>query len=162
MSGNVSAVSKRDRPRKKRGPGHMSNGGRDTSGAPCMGAQRYFTGQLSEFELFCAYHLGLDEDGNFNPRDFGGIARRFGIDDEGLRSAIQQYRMEPDRVRAAKFDMEMAKIDVEVVPPGIDRVELARTIFQDFLDAGCGVGPVPVWKAPAEPNLRLADDVEAD
>ena len=51
--------------------------------------------------------------------------------------------MDREHLKKARFDIEMAKLDVSVAPPGIDRVELARSIFGDFLEAGCGVGPMP-------------------
>ena len=33
------------------------------------------------------------------------------------------------------FDMAMAQLDIQVAPEGVNRTELARNIFEDFLKA---------------------------
>ena len=33
------------------------------------------------------------------------------------------------------FDMAMAQLDIQVAPEGVNRTELARNIFEDFLEA---------------------------
>ena len=33
------------------------------------------------------------------------------------------------------FDMALAQLDIQVAPEGIDRTELGRNIFKDFLEA---------------------------
>jgi len=38
-------------------------------------------------------------------------------------------------VMEKEFDMAMAQLDMELAPEGIDRVELARQIYADFLEA---------------------------
>jgi hypothetical protein len=71
------------------------------------------------------------------------LARRFEIEEPAVHKALAEFRLEPDRVKRAGLDMSLYRLDMEVAPPGVDRVELARSIFQEVLDVGCGVGPVP-------------------
>ena len=35
----------------------------------------------------------------------------------------------------ARFDLESARLDIEVAPAGISRVELARTLFEELVQA---------------------------
>ncbi|MBN1948099.1 MAG: hypothetical protein JW797_20690 [Bradymonadales bacterium] len=107
------------------------------------GAIRYFTGQLNDFELFCAYHLGLDSNGAYCRPTLQEVARRFGTEPAQIEQALHDYGLSSQRVQEVHFDMEAARLDIEVAPPGIDRVELARTIFQEYLDAGTGLAHAP-------------------
>jgi hypothetical protein len=148
--------NQQQRSRRKR-PGSGGNGVRSMdNNAPCLGAQRYFSGELNAFELFCAYHLGIDRDGAVRNHNLSDVARRFGVDRAGLDAALTDFNMDRERVRRASFDLEMARLDVAVVPPGVDRVEVARSIYSDFLAAGCGVGPLPVGRVlPGESEPEL-------
>ena len=133
-------------------PGHVS---KQAANTPSPAAGRYFTGQLNAFELFCAYHLGLDRDGKFRKCGMNDIASRFSTDPGGIEEALGEYNMERRSVSDSAFDLELARLDVQIVPPGIDRVEIARDLFVQFLDAGLGVGPVP--KANARAAASEAD-----
>ena len=33
------------------------------------------------------------------------------------------------------FDMALAQLDIQVAPEGIDKIELAKSIYEDFLEA---------------------------
>jgi hypothetical protein len=40
--------------------------------------------------------------------------------------------MDPERMMNVDFDLAMAQLDIQVAPEGVDRVEIAREIFQQF------------------------------
>jgi len=122
---------------------------KQAANTPSPAAARYFTGELNAFELFCAYHLGIDRDGKYRKCGMNDIASRFKTDPGGIEEALSEYNMEKRSVSNSQFDLEMARLDVQIVPPGIDRVEIARDLFVQFLDAGLGVGPVPKPNSPA-------------
>lgn len=143
--GKRSARGSRGNAKTRRGAGNKTP---QPHAGPAPAAGRYFTGELNEFELFCAYHLRLDRDGKVGKFGMNDIASRFGTDVSAIEQALADFAIDPKQIDSA-FDMDLARLDIKVAPPGIDRVELARTIFQDFLDAGCGTGPVP--NIPGEP-----------
>ena len=43
--------------------------------------------------------------------------------------------MDPDTLLNRDFDMALAQLDIQVAPEGVDRTELARNIYEDFLKA---------------------------
>jgi hypothetical protein len=151
----------RGRRRRKGGNRGRSKGGGSkparAAKSPSNGARRYFTGELNEFELFCAYHLGIRTDGSYKKPSIDAVAKRFDTDPDSIRKALVEMNMDRSRVDRSAFDLSMARLDIEVAPPGIDRVELARTIFQDFLDAGYGVGPVPEAVDKSQSSKAKAD-----
>ena len=105
---------------------------------------------MNEFELFCVYHLGLDSNGvPSNKVSMKAATARFNMDPERIDKALHEFKIDRKTLSSAGFDMEMARLDVKVVPEGIDRVEVARTLFQELLDAGCGTGPVPNIPKPS-------------
>ena len=147
---NSSQSNRRRRPRKRQQPNQSSRARVDPKvKVPSQGATRHFTGELNEFELFCAFHLGINEKGGHYQPNINEVARRFDAQPDDIQRALQDYRMDRERISSSSFNLDLAKLDIEVAPPGIDRVELARTIFKDFLESGCGIGPVPSYIASA-------------
>jgi hypothetical protein len=43
--------------------------------------------------------------------------------------------MDPESLLDRDFDMALAQLDIQVAPEGVDRLELAQGIYQDFKDA---------------------------
>lgn len=43
--------------------------------------------------------------------------------------------MDPENLLNMEFDLTMAQMDIQVAPEGVDRVELARGIYDDFRKA---------------------------
>ena len=43
--------------------------------------------------------------------------------------------MDPESLLNRDFDMGLAQLDIQVAPEGVDRLELARGIYQDFQEA---------------------------
>ena len=87
---------------------------------------------IDPFELFCAYYLGIGPDKRYAPANIHDVARRFGVDAGVIRQQLQQNRMDPETLMNLDFDLAMAQIDIQVAPEGIDIVELARDLYQQF------------------------------
>ncbi len=87
---------------------------------------------INPFDLFCAYHLGITADKSYKPANIHDVARRFGVESAEIRQALQANGMDPETMLDIDFDLTMAQIDIQVAPEGVDRVELAKGIFEEF------------------------------
>ncbi|MBI3609889.1 MAG: hypothetical protein HY204_04195 [Nitrospirae bacterium] len=87
---------------------------------------------IDPFDLFCAYHLGIGPDKSYRPANIHDVARRFGVDAGVIRQTLQEYGMDPETMLDTDFDITMAQMDIQVAPEGIDRVELAKGIYETF------------------------------
>jgi len=95
-------------------------------------AERY---GIEAFDLFCAYHLGITEDGGYRFQNVHQVARRFGANAGVIRQLLADFRMDPDVIVHSDFDMADAQVDIMMAPEGMSRVELAREIFERFKNA---------------------------
>ena len=93
------------------------------------------TGGLDAFNLFCAYHLGIGPKKEFKPANLNEVARRFGNEPGIVRQALKECGMDSAALLDRDFDMALAQLDIQVAPEGIDRMELAKSIYEDFLAA---------------------------
>jgi len=91
--------------------------------------------KIDAFELFCAYHLGIRPDNQYRQANINEVARRFNTNTGVIKQASKQYGMDPAALLDKDFDMAMAQLDIQVAPEGIDRKELAKTIYEEFLAA---------------------------
>jgi len=87
----------------------------------------------SAFDLFCAYHLGIAADGTYKTQNINEIARRFNIPTGRVKQLLQDYGIDSDTVINADFDMALAQLDIMVAPDGVDRRELAKGLFEEFV-----------------------------
>ena len=135
---------KRHNPRQDRGPQQQQprNVTQDAlSSAPVETAPsssaspKNATGKIDSFELFCAYHLGIGTKNEYRPSNINEVARRFGVDPATIRQVAKEYSMDSAALLDRDFDMALAQLDIQVAPEGINRTELARTIYEDFLNA---------------------------
>jgi hypothetical protein len=90
---------------------------------------------IDAFSLFCAYHLGITQDGGYCFQNIHQVARRFGTHAAVIRQLLSDFRMDSDAIVHGDFDIADAQVDVMVAPPGISRGELAREIFERFRSA---------------------------
>ena len=90
------------------------------------------TGNLDPFNLFCAYHLGIGPKKEYKPANLNEVARRFGQDPATVRQALKECGMDSASLLDRDFDMALAQLDIQVAPEGIDRMELAKSIYEDF------------------------------
>ncbi len=120
--------SYRDRENRRPSSDRMGAGGADRAalrpGTPKSG--------IDPFDLFCAYHLGIAPDKSYRPSNIHDVARRFGVDASVIRQTLQDYGMDPEAMLDNDFDLTMAQMDIQVAPPGIDRIELAKGIYDAF------------------------------
>ena len=97
--------------------------------------EKPLTGNLDPFELFCAYHLGIGPNKDYKPSNINEVANRFRADPGTIRQALKEAGMDSASLLDRDFDMAMAQLDIQVAPEGVDRTELARSIYADYLDA---------------------------
>ena len=93
------------------------------------------TFEIDSFELFCAYHLGISTTNQYRPANINEVANRFKLDTGAIRQILKEYGMDSASLLDKDFDMAMAQLDIQVAPEGVNRTELARSIFKDFLEA---------------------------
>jgi hypothetical protein len=98
-------------------------------------SDKSLTGGMDAFSLFCAYHLGIGPKKEYKPSNLNEVARRFGNDPATVRQALKECNMDSAALLDRDFDMALAQLDIQVAPEGIDRMELARSIYDDFLAA---------------------------
>jgi hypothetical protein len=120
-------------------PGDRRNDARGNSpGGPSPApdaAPRVRPGDPTPFELFCAYYLGIAKDGSYRPANIHTLARQFNRQSGELKQLLQNYGIDPMAVMERDFDLAMAQIDIQLAPEGVNRVELARPLFEEFLAA---------------------------
>ena len=90
---------------------------------------------IDPFELFCAYHLGITPQNQYRPSNINDVANRFKIDVGTTRQILKEYGMDSASLLDRDFDMALAQLDIQVAPEGINRTELGKSIFEDFLEA---------------------------
>lgn len=92
-------------------------------------------GNIDPFELFCAYHLGIEANDTYKPSNINQVANRFRVDPATVRQATKEYGFDPQAMLDKDFDLALAQLDIQVAPEGISKVELAKTIYEEFLNA---------------------------
>jgi hypothetical protein len=97
--------------------------------------EQKLTGNLDAFSLFCAYHLGIGRNKEYKPSNINEVARRFGQDQGVVKQALKECNMDSASLLDKDFDMALAQLDIQVAPEGIDKMELAKSIYEDFLEA---------------------------
>ncbi|MBZ0273546.1 hypothetical protein K8I61_16020, partial [bacterium] len=87
------------------------------------------------FELFCAYHLGITAEGGYRQQNIHDLARRFQCSPAELKQALMDNHIDADTLLNSDFDLAMAQIDIQVAPEGVDKRELARPWFEEFMQS---------------------------
>ena len=85
--------------------------------------------------MFCALYLGITPDERYAPVNADEVRRRFELGDVEFKEFIESHGLTGEDLRRAAFDLESARLDIQVAPPGVSRVELARTLYADFCAA---------------------------
>jgi len=99
------------------------------------GSDKELVGSLNAFSLFCAYHLGIGPNKEYKPSNINEVARRFGQDQGVVKQALKECNMDSASLLNKDFDMALAQLDIQVAPEGIDKIELAKSIYEEFLQA---------------------------
>jgi hypothetical protein len=131
---------KNNHPNKTRRNNEMPTSGRHhpTSNRP---AQEQKTNEprkvanLEPFELFCAYHLGIGPNKQYKPSNINEVANRFRQEPGIIRQALKEYGMDSASLLDRDFDMALAQLDIQVAPEGVDRTELAKNIYEEYLES---------------------------
>ena len=95
-------------------------------------AQRY---NVDAFVLFCAYHLGITEDGNYRFQNIHQVAKRFSVNAGVIKQILQDLGMDSDTIVHSSFDMAGAQVDIMLAPEGVSREEIATRLFEEFKKA---------------------------
>lgn len=90
---------------------------------------------LEPFDLFCAYHLGIGPNKQYKPSNINEVANRFRQEPGIIRQALKEYGMDSASLLDRDFDMALAQLDIQVAPEGVDRTELAKNIYEEYLEA---------------------------
>lgn len=109
------------------------------------------TDAFDPFELFCAYHLGLDAAGRARFSHLHDVARRFGIGTDQVTAALERHGMSAARMLELDFDLAAAQLDIEASPPGVDLKSIALMHWEKFLAAAPRKRD---WSAEAEQAAR--------
>ena len=126
------------RPRNQHDKAKRSNNASSAARAPqaaSSGSEQKLTGNLDAFSLFCAYHLGIGPNKEYKSSNINEVARRFGQDQGVVKQALKECNMDSAALLDKDFDMALAQLDIQVAPEGIDKMELAKSIYEDFLEA---------------------------
>jgi len=99
------------------------------------GSDKELVGNLDGFSLFCAYHLGIGPNKEYKPSNINEVARRFSQDQGVVKQALKECNMDSASLLNKDFDMALAQLDIQVAPEGIDKMELAKSIYEEFLQA---------------------------
>ena len=91
--------------------------------------------ELTPFSVFCGLHLGITETDGYAEEDARSVARRFDLSEQELLDFVESRGLTESELRNVEFDLDSARIDIEVAPDGISRTELARTLFDELCEA---------------------------
>jgi len=131
-SGQSNRNQNRNKPHSRSSNGSVAHKKTPDSASRGSGKQ---VGNIDPFELFCAYHLGITKDKGYRTANINEVANRFRSEPGMIKQALKEYDMDPESLLDRDFDMALAQLDIQVAPEGVDRLELAQGIYQDFKDA---------------------------
>jgi len=95
-------------------------------------AQRH---DIEPFALFCAYHLGITEEGGYRFQNIHQVAKRFRTNAAVIKQLLADFEMDSDTVIHSAFDMAGAQVDIMLAPDGIDRAAIGRDLYEQFRTA---------------------------
>lgn len=117
---------------------------------------------LTPFALFCAYHLGLTPAAERRFMHIHDVAALFSIGVAEVRAALERFALDSDTLLHTRFDLAGAQADIQLSPPGVDLLDLARMHFDALAAAR---GQPRDWEAElmhaAEENRALFGEDEA-
>lgn len=90
---------------------------------------------LQAFELFCAYHLGIQEDGSYRFGNVHDVAKRFRVGAAVIRQSLEEFELRPDDIWNLKWDLSEAQVAIAVAENGADLRAIAFVHWRQFLTA---------------------------
>ena len=163
---------RRRRRRRRRGRGNRGSGSQNQQSQnldpnderlrPRRGQTFSGPEELNQFNLFCAYHLGVTRDNGYKFQSIGEVARRFGVDVPTIKAKLAQYHIETEELRALGFESEYAHLDIKVAPEGVSRWALGQTMFDELGVQAPEPDPEPEPEAEAPVNDEAEAEAEAE
>jgi DNA mismatch repair ATPase MutL len=127
---------KHGQPKAKKEPTNTNNVKNDTTEIKSeTSSSKKLVANIDPFELFCAYHLGISSDKSYKMANINQVASRFRVDPSVIHTAVKSYSMDSASLLDLDFDMALAQLDIQVAPEGVDRLELAKGVYAEFLEA---------------------------
>ena len=105
--------------------------------------------ELDEFNLFCAYHMGITRGNGYKFQSLKEVAARFDTTLQILKRKLIEFGLETERLREVGFEAEFYQLDIKVAPEGVSRRELARTMWDELVELR-GPAPGPSALPPLE------------
>ena len=90
---------------------------------------------ISAFELFCAYHLGIQSDGTYQFGNVHDVAKRFGVGSAVIRQSLEEFALRPDDLWNLKWDLSEAQVAIAVSAQGADLRAIAFEHWRKLLTA---------------------------
>ncbi len=90
---------------------------------------------IEAFELFCCYHLGIQEAGDYRFGNVHDVARRFGVGAGVIKQALEDFHLRPEDFWNLDFDLVEAQVQVSVAELGSDLRQIALTHWERLMTA---------------------------
>ena len=90
---------------------------------------------IEAFELFCCYHLGIQETGEYRFGNVHDVARRFRVGTGVIKQALEDFHLRPEDFRNLNFDLVETQVQISVASPGSDLRTMARTHWERLMTA---------------------------
>ncbi len=111
--------------------------------------------ELNEFNLFCAYHLGVTRTNGYKFQSLKEVASRFAATPAQIKRKLLEFGLDTETLRGVNFETEYYQLDIKVAPEGVSRRELGRSIWEELLAVR---GPAPGLESlpPIKPEEAIA------
>ena len=103
--------------------------------SPAIGKSTGDPKQIDAFKLFCTYHLGIGPNNTYKPTNINQVAQFFGVEPSAIRQATKEFGFDSESMLNKDFDLALAQLDIQVAPEGISKLELAKGLYEEFLNA---------------------------
>jgi hypothetical protein len=87
---------------------------------------------VSDFDLFCAYHLGLTDEGGYRFQNLHDVAERFGVPQARLKQLLAEHGLDADAMIHSGFDVAAAQVEIMIAADAPTRLALARAHFEAY------------------------------
>ena len=84
---------------------------------------------IKAFDLFCAYHLGIQADGTYRFGNVHDVAKRFQVGAAVVRQCLEEFALRPDDLWNLKWDLSEAQVAIAVAEESTD---LSRVAFEHW------------------------------
>lgn len=90
---------------------------------------------IDPFELYCCYHLGIQEDGSYRFGNVHDVARRFQVGPGIIKQSLADFHLRSEDFWNLDFDLVEAQVQVGVAEAGANLRELAKASWQLLMNA---------------------------